>query len=718
MVDLDTVAHNPILEDMVEVISISTENLDKPFFRVVVAYFLSVMAASMQAKLITKDRGELPINCYALATSSSGTGKGHSVNIIEEQFMTGFRTNFVNHALEVQATQSIAKEAIRRAARKGTDENHEILCLEKEYQDQGIYPFVFDDATEPAIKQVRHKLLLAKAGSINFQVDEFGSNIMRATEAMNLYLELYDKGMVKPKLTKNTSDSKRYEPIYGMTPANFLAFGTPAKLFDGALNEKQFFSFLETGYARRLLFGFGKPLPASLEKTAKEIYESLINPVTKSVVDQWAAHFAQLADPARFGWGIEVPDDIAIELIEYRIHCQARGREMSTYEEIRKAEMDHRYFKCLKLAGAFAFVDEAITMTQAHLHAAMKLVEESGEAFESMMNQEKAHEKLARYIAEKGTELTHSDLAENLPFYKGRGAERNDLMTMATAWGYKRHIILKRTFVDDIELFSGETLKETSLSEMCLSYSDHFAYNYEGVHVPFNQLHKLTQEKGFHWANHHFHDKHRAKANVIPGFNMVVLDIDGEASLQAIHDIMAEYTFMTYTTKRHTPDVNRFRLILPMNYELKLDTEDYLEFMRGLALWLPFPTDESTFQCERKWESFDGGKYHYNMSDETVLLDALPFVPKTKKNENYKADAKKLESLSNLERWFAQRISTGSRNNHMIKFALALVDAGMSYDDIEAKVISFNKKLSNGLSNDELRKTVLVTVAKRLQSVP
>ena len=173
---------------------------------------------------------------------------------------------------------------------------------------------------------------------------------------------------------------------------------------------------------------------------------------------------------------------------------------------------------------------------------------------------------------------------------------------------------------------------------------------------------------------------------------------------------------MTHTTKRHTPDDNRFRLILPMSYELKLDSADYVEFMNNLVQWLPFETDEGTHQRNRKWLSNSKGAYHYN--DGQKLLDVLPFVPKTTKNEQFRKEGAELQSLDNLERWFAQRFAEGNRNNQMIKFALALVDSGMSYPEVETKVIAFNAKISNGLAADELQRTVLVTVAKKYQSAP
>ncbi len=713
MVDLDTIPHHPAIEEIVDVLCNRTQNNDRPFFRVTVAYFLSIVASTMRAKMITKDRGEIPVNSYTMALSPSGSGKGYGVGIMENEFLKDFRATFLDHTLPLLAESRMWKLAMQRAAFNGTEEQAEFDGLAREYEMCGAFPFVFDGGSAPAIKQVRQILLLAGCGSINLQVDEIGSNLEGSTEALNTYLELYDQGMIKQKLTKNSHENKRTKEIEGKTPANLLMFGTPSKLLDGSSIEDRFYSFLETGYARRCLFAMGKPIPASDSLTPAEIYKKLIDTSNYGNQTKWAAHFAQLADPTKFDWTIDVPEDVGIALLEYRILCEDIARDMAEHEEIRKAELSHRYFKALKLAGTFAFIDEAMTMTLDHLHAAIKLVEDSGSAFQGILNREKAYMKLARYIAAVGSEVTHADLFEALPFYKSGSAARTEMITMATAWGYKKHIVLKKTFTDGIEFFSGETLKETSLDEMTLSYSEDFAYHYEPARVSFDELHNLTQEKGFHWSNHHFTKKHRCDENVIPGFNMIVIDIDGEATLKQVHDLLQDYTFMTYTTKRHTPDENRFRLILPINYELKLDQEDYRQFMNNFMQWLPFASDEVANQRSKKWMSCETGSYHYNMDGQ--LLDALPFIPKTSKNEQYQKGNAKLESLDNLERWFAQRIADGNRNNQMIKFALALVDSGMAYPEVEEKVLAFNDKLSNGLKEDELRKTVLVTVARKLQ---
>ena len=525
---------------------------------------------------------------------------------------------------------------------------------------------------------------------------------------------MYDQGSIKQKLIKNTNDNKRNEDIDGKTPTNALLFGTPVKLLDGGQTEDQLYSFLETGYARRCLFGYGQQdRKAFHNQTATEIYQTLIQPVNTVLTDKWSNHFYNLADPAMFDWQIRVEDDVAIQLLEYKIACEKAADLMADHEEIKKAELSHRYFKALKLAGAFAFIDKSSIVAMDHLMQSILLVEESGIAFQIILNREKSYVKLAKYIASLDNEVTHADLLEALPFYKSGNAARNELMTLAMAWGYKKHIIIKKSFVDGIEFFKGETLEETDLNQMKISYSDHWAYNYLGEQVPFDQLHNLTQAPNMHWANHFFKNGHRSEETVNVGFNLLVIDIDEGVSVEAACELMKEYKFLIYTTKRHTDEANRFRMIFPINYILELDSDEYKEFMNNVMGWLPFKIDESANQRSRKWETFDGGNYVYNMEGE--ILDALPFIPKTSKNETYRQQFQKVESLDNLERWFSVRFASGNRNNQMIKFALALVDNGHSIIEVNKMVHAFNEKMSSPLTKDEIDSTVLKSVAKRFQ---
>lgn len=704
--------HHPILEQIVDMLCVKTQNTDRKFFRVETAYFLGKMAASMRAKLSTKDRGEIPVNIYALALAVSGSGKGFSVGLLENEYLGGFQQRFMEETFPVIAEQHLYELAAKKAARNGTSPDDELEHVNKEFKQTGSLAFTFDSGTPAAIKQMRHKLLMAKCGAINLQTDEIGSNLLGNIDILNVFLELYDQGQIKAKLTKNTHENQRGEELLGKTPANVLMFGTPSKLLDGGQTEDQFYSLLDTGYARRCLFAFGHRIRAAELQTAAEIYATLTKPTNGRAVQAIYNHFVNLADPSKYNWTIEVPDDVAIRLLEYKIKCEQLADSLPEHEEIKKTEITHRYFKALKLAGTYAYLDEELELSMTNLLSAIKLVEESGEAFQELLNREKAYVKLAKYLAAVGTEQTHADLHEALPFYKSGTGARNEMMTLATAWGYRQHIMIKKTFIDGIEFFKGETLEETDMNKIKVSYSDHFAYNYLNEEVPFDALPDLFLAPGYNWCNHFMKNGHRSEENVQQGFNMVVLDVDGGTPLFTVNDLLQDYKFITYTTKRHTNEEHRFRLILPINYNLLLDTEDYTQFMLNILNWLPFKVDESANQRCRKWLSNDKAAVHIN---EGKLLDALAFVPKTQKNEQYIQDYQKVENLDNLERWFAGRMATGNRNNQMIKYALALYDTGYNYADIEKKVMYFNKQLSNSLTEDELRSTVLVTVAKKFQ---
>jgi hypothetical protein len=715
--DLTGVVHHPMITELTDLLCNQTQNQDREFFHVEVAYFAAKVASTMGATMMTKDRGEIPVNLYALLLASSGYGKGHSIYVMEQQILGGFKKSFIEGTLPLIAENSMWDLAREKAIRNQSDETEEQEKVKKEYNSYGVYPFTFDSGTVPAVKQLRQKLLISKAGSINLQIDEIGSNLLGNVDLLNLFLELYDQGMVKPKLTKNTAENVRGEELEGRTPTNLLMFGTPAKLFDGGQTEDNLYSFLETGYGRRCLFAIGNSSDPG-QQDPEDVYKRLINPANSQAIRHWANRFEALAHEDLFGWKIDVSYDVGVKLMEYKLACEAAARELPDHDEIKKAEISHRYFRALKLAGTYAFVDQAADIDiDEHLLPAILLVQQSGESFQKILNREKPYARLAKYIASVEGEVTHVDIMENNPFYGRSGTQRNEMINLATAWGYKNHIVIRKTYADGVEFFSGKTLKETDLSEMILSWSQDYAYEYTNETAPFDQLHRMTQAPGLHFLNQWLvagdkSEGHRHDKNIIPGFNMIVIDIDGTTTVESAVALMSGYKFLLYTTKSHDHDKeHRFRMIFPINYHLELDQEDYKKFMNAFMDWLPFETDRGANQRARKWEAFSKGNYHYNMEGE--IMDALDFIPQTSRNEDHKRMRQKLTSMDKLEGWFAAKISDGNRNNMMLRFAMALVDGGVGFDEVSARTIDFNKKLPEPLDEDELHRTVLVSAAKK-----
>ena len=710
MRELSSLKPFPLAEQLVTVLQNKTQSTDPLFFRVMVSYYFTKVASMMHCNIKTHDRGVIPVNVYAINLANSGHGKGFSTNIVEEHVINQFRTTFIDSTLPLLAEKNLAKLSVKRAIKKGTDDDEELTAILKEYDLLGDFAFSFDSGTSPAVKAMRHKTLMADAGSINLEMDEIGSNLMGNTEVLNTFLELFDVGKVKQKLTKNTADNKRNEEIWGRSPTNMMLFGTPTKILDGDKVETAFKEFLDIGYARRCIFGFSKYANKTKKLTPSEIYDLVTKPSDTAFLETLSNKFGVLADMANFNKTIVMEKKISLDIIEYKSYCEELASELGDHEVIKKAEISHRYFKALKLAGTYAFINGDFEITQDTWYNAVYLVEQSGKAFNDILTSEKNFVRLAKYIASVNCDITHVDLTEALPFYKGSESVKREMLTLAIAYGYKNNIIIKKSIVDGIEFLKGESLKKLDLDNITLSYSRQLSDGYLNENIPFDKLHTLTQEKGYHWVAHHVIDGHRREQNIIPGFNLCVIDVDGGVDLKTAKLLLQDYKYLLYTTKSHTDQENRFRIIFPMSHTLKMNKEDYKKFMENVYEWLPFAVDTSTKDRCRKWLSCNKS-YFYN---DGSLLNTLLFIPKTAKAEARKAIINDQQSLSNLERWFLNDTSTGNRSNQLIRYALMLIDAGMEYDDISFRVKDLNKKLPSPLDDLEIDTTILKSVATKI----
>lgn len=718
MLTYEEMEHNPVLEDITQILCSKTQNDNPLFFRVLVAYYFGLIASMMRTNIITHDRGEIPINIYALNLSPSGTGKGLSTNILEEEIVGGFKRRFLEETFPDIAEQHLPKLAKRRAARSGSDPDDELLRTQKEFDDLGPLVFTFDSGTPAAIKQMRHKLLMADGGAMNLHIDEIGSNLISNIDVLNTFLELYDVGKIKQKLIKNTLENRRNEEIDGKTPTNMMLFGTPAKLLNGGKTEEELYSMLETGYARRCFFGYSKPSNRILDLTPEEVYDKHTDPQHKATIDALYAQMEDLADILNVGRKLTMDKDTALLFIEYRLNCERLAAEFPDHDEIKKSELSHRYYKALKLAGAYAFIEDSDELTIDNAYQAIKLAEESGEAFQQLLTRDRSHVKLAKYLASIKKPVTQADLVEDLPFYRGSMAAKQEMLTLASAWGYQNNIIIKKAYTDGIEFLRGESIEETDLNRMILSYSRHYAENYRNGIAPFNDLHTVMTHADFHWVNHHLIDGAdgkgvRREENVIPQFNMIVLDVEnGSTTLDQAKELLKDYKFFMYATKSNTPTDPCFRMVIPINYTLKLDAKEYKEFMNNIYEWLPFEVDTQTNQRARKWASHDSGEHYYN---DGIVLDVLSFIPKTSKNEERKRVLESQQDLDNLERWVINNIGDGNRNNMLLRYAMLLVESGATMLQIQEKVFALNEKIPDKLDATELLNTVLTTVKKKLE---
>ena len=621
----------------------------------------------------------------------------------------GFRRKFLTEVFPTQAELRLLQIANFRAARDNIEEEASYEKVKMEFESLGVLPFSFDAATGPALKQLRQKLLMSSSGSMNIEIDEIAQNLLGNTEALNVLFELYDKGLVKPKLIKNTRENIRSEDIEGYTPTNLMMFGTPVRLLGGGKVEEEFTDILASGYARRLLFGYSTSASSKSELTATEIYDSLTDSKVSTEETWLMNYFTNLATASNFGKQIDMDKAVSVDLIQYQLDCEKRADKFSKFDETSKAEMSHRYFKALKLAGAYAFVDKEAMISQDNLNHAIELVEASGQKFKLIQNRDAPYIRVANYLAHVGKDVTNVDLIEDLQFYKGNESQRKTMMTLAITYGYKNNIIIKRSFVDEIEFFTGESLEETDLTKIPLAHSADITTGFKNDYAPFDNLHKLTQLPNHHFITHHLTDGHRRTESIKLGTNLCVLDIDEGIQMHVATKLLEDFTYIAYTTKRHTDRKNRFRIILPLSHTVKLSEADHKRFMRNIYSWLPFEADTATCDRPRKWASHNG-RHEYNTGK---LLDVTQFIPRTDKALKQQQTIVSMENMNAIQRWFASRVQPGNRSNLLLRYALVLLDSQVSDADIYIKVSELNSKLDQPITPDEITSTIMKTIYRK-----
>lgn len=722
----DDLRFHPESERLVDILCTKTGNQERMFFRILLTYYWGVVAAQMRASIVGfNPKGEIPINIYALNLSPSGTGKGYSTSTMEREVLNQFTETFLEHTFPQRAELNLQYLADKRASRHGTDPDDERAKLQKEFDSLGSLLFSFDSATTPAVKQMRQKLLLGNAGAVNLQIDEIGANLLGQSEVLTTFLELYDKGLVKEKLTKSTADSVRFERITGTTPTNMLLFGTPTKLLDGGQTEAHLMDMLEMGYARRCFFGLVRHTQKT-KLTPEELLELQFNEDNDAFLEVMAARFGILAEMQNLDKRILIPKDVCLEVLKYKAFCEERGEQYGDHEAIKKAEMDHRYFKVLKLAGAYAFIDQSPEITVDHVEYAIAIAEASGKAIEDLLSAESNHVRLAKFLAQCKEDITLADLEERLPYFKkGSRTQKDEMITLAIAWGYKHNIVIKKTYNEGILFLNADALEPTNLDKLILSWSSDMTRHYANDYAPFDKIENLLKLKGHHWLNHHLargdvidpetnkYCGYRKEDNVLPGFNLLVLDIDGTCPLSTAQLLLKDFTAIYQTTKSHTEETNRYRILLPMAYTLKLSAPEFKEFFNNVIESLPFEIDESCNHRSKKWLTNSNAEIIYN---EGELFDPLPYIPMTSRNEERKRIIQDQQSLDNLERWVINNIGDGNRNTQLHKYAMILVDAGLSLEAIRNKVLDLNAKIASPLKEDELTATIFTTVSKALAS--
>ena len=697
---------NAVHANILDILQRRMTNKNEGFFSNLVLYKLSQMASNMHATVSFAGGSKIPVNAYVLNLAESGFSKGKALRFLEDDIFIDFKEKFTETVMidRPKAVISAAAEEIALISGDRPDLIENDLWRRITELPKYVYAFGSGTTVE-GLKGMMTKLSMTRTGAVSIEIDEIGSNLTGNKEVMDTLLETWDMGLAKNKLKLTQSNDE----ILHSVPTNLLMFGTPAKLFDGSKTEEELMSFLDIGYARRLLFGYVKDRGKRL--TAAERIDQLTDITLSTTIENIKTELGMLADTSKFGIEHELTADANIVLFTYQEECEKKAEDFKSHEDIQKTEMEHRYFKALKIAGVYAFIDGSTQVTDQHVKDAIEVVEKSGEQFREMMHKDKAYVRLAKYIAEQdGSAVTLADFHTDLKFFKGTEGQKREMITLAKAWAASNNIVITEKTSNDITYFSGETIQETELNRLIVSTSIQFSDGYKPHYGEWENFKKMAK-MDINFCTHHFKDEHRSDENVLKPFNLLVLDVEKSITLDMAMHLLAEYKGLYYTTKRHSETDHRFRVILPLSKTLNLSVEDHKKFYKNVFEWLPFAVDEVAHPSA-KWQCYSTAKVFENEGEK--LFDPTLFLPNTMRERETKDRLKKFSNNTNkLERHILT--TTEGRNNALLKLALVHVDKGHDEDTVETLILATNSKLDEPLSESEIRQTIMKTVRRKIQ---
>jgi len=138
---------------------------------------------------------------------------------------------------------------------------------------------------------------------------------------------------------------------------------------------------------------------------------------------------------------------------------------------------------------------------------------------------------------------------------------------------------------------------------------------------------------GYGWCSTHFHQRHRKSENA-SGSNMIVVDIDGDTTLDAFWatDTAKAWCAATYTSASHSPEEHRFRALFPL--EIPLTTLNQHKGAYWLIadrlvseLGLTALKDNCGQKPERLWYGNTEAMFHWNPDAQVpeFLLETIDY---------------------------------------------------------------------------------------------
>jgi DNA-binding ferritin-like protein (Dps family) len=581
-------------------------------------------AAQFKRNVVLWDDTQVPINAISFIIAGSGLGKDSSVRAARKCFSPGF------DLIENARQQKVINDAIDEATRLGEESPTE-EAVYKEYL-KPVPPIDIMPTTGPGLVQHVNDIGALGISSGFMYAGEFSDELASNAdmlENIKTLAEIYDLGVKEAKYTKGAEH--RSAAIDGQ-PVSALFVGSPGHILYDETTKKKFHVAFMSKLARRSWFCYTpeklpEPVFSSLQKfwdyedaiedEAKQARAAMmddVNRITKTNLD-------------KVGQPITVSSEVKNLFRIYKRYnndlVDSLPNQESTYALIRR----HLQWKALKLAGAYAILDEVDEINEHHYIDAIRfceLLDKDMETFEADLSKS-THERFSDYIRTETKSDGKAVISTHDMKKKGflSSVSRNKLQELISLCaGYDPDGIY--TIVNEGGAIQYERVIKTD--ELTVSYKHIDAtpvdnaliandpealskakeqiamgatYGYEAEKTKFDQLHILLQQP-FAYSPFEFRNGTRGRNNIMGGTKWLVLDVD-QSSIRAENTHFYLSDINHYVVLSSDPNNEyKYRIIIELDSYVELSAvawkQFYLRIAEDLALRVdPVPQSQIFF---------------------------------------------------------------------------------------------------------------------------
>lgn len=684
---------------------------------------LITFSAHLRRPIKLYDGTLVPTNAITFALSASGTSKDKSLNALRKSLGKAYEK------LEEGRKEFARSKAKDKARAEGKPEDWLNFYKAPKPLQCGL-------GTTEGLVQHFAEIAESPLGSGSILSSEIGSELQSNSSIVDIIKTVsvaYDLGNVPIKVIKSAENQTAN--LKGF-PVNALLFGSQdGILFDNAIKSK-FKLVFNTQLARRSIFSFTPVLPA------KQVFATVDDLYNKRETARRNAAAAQqhlneysenLVDNIKTSE--LVLDDEAQKLFDvYLEYNSILSEEMSNKYPISKLSRQHKQWLALKIAGSYANLEGADSISVNCYATAINTVELLANdlvAFEKELIKETYEQlvDLCKFRQQTGEFFLSLHELRKLSYVSGTGSSKSkveELCMLANSCddsgsytardnGIAYQSIVKTNVIGvSYILFdtnkTGKDLKDY-MSRNC-------SKGYDFTETDFSEIGNLLTENAA-YTPFQFTNGERNKANLFGSTKFVVMDVDKSVITDVeAHTLLEEYNHYIARTSDENNEF-KFRVLIELDSAIDVDEQLWKPFIQEIANELGLIVDElpksqiALSYANRKVLKQLRGK----PLEAKVFLDRVIANAKEPTKSVTTLPPKEKQQLLDSPRQtfsYAFEAEQGERSKKIYRALAHAIDLGANAEYIENLAHEINNYLPNNMDKDRLERTLIIPALRRI----